>query len=488
MSLDVGFDAQVPSLPDAGAATSSLGETFSSDLSTGTADFSIPIDTPNGPNDIGPHLTLHYDSSTGNGPFGLGFSLRLPRILLSLNYGVPRYDSKDPLVLEGAGELLALGHVRLRIGGALLRQVGALLIRLRLSGHGGRLRRRGIDFCARLRCELQELLARRAAFIAMLLEADEIPLCVDGELREIDGCALQIVERPDRDGVVVVSPEVEAVLDLDDLLVDLHNHRRLGRIDAQSLGSRLTLDHGRQVLDDFGGLGGWGLERGNVVQWADTRSRHGGRAARHGDHRLVDVQRPLQVIVALVAVAEEGVAPIQRQRRPFQPDVSDLVRRQGDRHRVAQHGDGVRLCGRQVLLQLVQALGAAQCGVLGIGVEVGREIAPALDPEMDRLVRMRVPRQCERTFWSRAKERISVAMLEEQRVAVSEFSCELLKEFLGRRSTGCRLRCPLRGVGCRENAECTAGRVAAQGYDASGEQFLRPRRQPGQLRRDVGQC
>jgi hypothetical protein len=67
MSLDVGFDTQAPSLPDPGAATSSLGETFASDPSTGTADFSIPIDTPNGPNDIGPRLTLHYDSSSGNG-------------------------------------------------------------------------------------------------------------------------------------------------------------------------------------------------------------------------------------------------------------------------------------------------------------------------------------------------------------------------------------------------------------------------------------
>lgn len=109
MSLDVGFNAQVPSLPDAGAATSSLGETFSSDLSTGTADFSIPLDTPNGPNDVGPRLTLHYESSAGNGPFGLGFSLRLPRILRSLAYGVPQYGAADRLTIEGAGELLDLG-------------------------------------------------------------------------------------------------------------------------------------------------------------------------------------------------------------------------------------------------------------------------------------------------------------------------------------------------------------------------------------------
>jgi hypothetical protein len=68
MSLDVGFDAQVPSLPDAGGMTSSLGESFSSKPSTGTADFSIRNDTPHGPNDIGPRLALHYDSASGNSP------------------------------------------------------------------------------------------------------------------------------------------------------------------------------------------------------------------------------------------------------------------------------------------------------------------------------------------------------------------------------------------------------------------------------------
>ena len=94
--------------------TSSLGETFSSEPSTGTAQFSITIDTPNGPNDIGPRLALRYDGSAGNGPFGLGFDLRLPRILRSLAHGVPRYDTSDPLVLEGAGELLPLGDGRLQ--------------------------------------------------------------------------------------------------------------------------------------------------------------------------------------------------------------------------------------------------------------------------------------------------------------------------------------------------------------------------------------
>jgi hypothetical protein len=108
MSLDVGFSAQVPSLPCPGGATASLGETFAPELSSGTANFKIPLDTPNGPNDIGPHLALQYEGTAGNGPFGLGFSLRLPRILRSIAHGIPSYTETDTLVLEGAGELLAL--------------------------------------------------------------------------------------------------------------------------------------------------------------------------------------------------------------------------------------------------------------------------------------------------------------------------------------------------------------------------------------------
>jgi RHS repeat-associated protein len=114
MSLDTGFDAQVPSLPDAGGVSASLGETFSPEPSTGCANFTVRIDTPNGPNDIGPRLALVYDSSAGNGAFGLGFGLPLPRIVRSIARGYPRYDASDALILEGAGELLALPDATLR--------------------------------------------------------------------------------------------------------------------------------------------------------------------------------------------------------------------------------------------------------------------------------------------------------------------------------------------------------------------------------------
>src|SRR5213596_163075 len=114
MSTDIGFDTQVPSLPKGGGAVAGLGETFSPDLSTGTGSFVIKLDCPNGPNDIGPRLALTYNTSSGNGPFGMGFSLSLPRLLRSTARGFPNYESIESLMLEGAGELVALNDGKYR--------------------------------------------------------------------------------------------------------------------------------------------------------------------------------------------------------------------------------------------------------------------------------------------------------------------------------------------------------------------------------------
>lgn len=133
MEAPTGFDAQTPSLPEGGGAVSSLGETFTPDLSSGSGSYSIPLDCPNGPNDIGPRLALRYSSSSGNGPFGLGFALALPRLMRSTAHGFPRYDSSDRLMLEGAGELVTLGDGRYRP------QVDAGAWRAETAGDGFRL-------------------------------------------------------------------------------------------------------------------------------------------------------------------------------------------------------------------------------------------------------------------------------------------------------------------------------------------------------------
>jgi RHS repeat-associated protein len=148
---EFGFDAQVPSLPQGGGAISGLGETYTPDLSTGTGTYSIRLDTPNGPNDIGPRLALRYDTGTGNGPFGLGFSLPLPRLLRSTSQRFPKYDDSDRLVLEGAGELVRLpeGGLRPQVDGGAWR-AEQLDAGFRLTDHTGQYYFAGTTPAARL--------------------------------------------------------------------------------------------------------------------------------------------------------------------------------------------------------------------------------------------------------------------------------------------------------------------------------------------------
>src|SRR5574341_219699 len=114
MSADIGFDAQTPSLPTGGGGMSGLGETFTADLATGTGSYAVPLDCSRGPNSIGPQLSLHYGTASGNGPFGMGWAVNLPRLLRSTVRGVPTYGARDELMLEGAGELVALADGTLR--------------------------------------------------------------------------------------------------------------------------------------------------------------------------------------------------------------------------------------------------------------------------------------------------------------------------------------------------------------------------------------
>jgi RHS repeat-associated protein len=150
MSTDIGFDAATPSLPAGGGAVSGLGETFTPDWSTGGGSFAIRIDTPNGPNDIGPRLRLRYDVGQGNGPFGLGFTVALPRLVRSTAHGYPRYDDTDPLMLEGAGELARVpGGFRPRVDGGAWR-VSAQGDGFRLLDREGNRYLVGVDAAARL--------------------------------------------------------------------------------------------------------------------------------------------------------------------------------------------------------------------------------------------------------------------------------------------------------------------------------------------------
>jgi RHS repeat-associated protein len=103
--------APVPSLPTGGGAIRSIGEKFSVNAVTGTAGFSVPIAASPGRGGFGPQLALSYDSGSGNGLFGLGWSLGLPSVRRKTEKGLPVYDDaeeSDVFVLAGTEDLVPL--------------------------------------------------------------------------------------------------------------------------------------------------------------------------------------------------------------------------------------------------------------------------------------------------------------------------------------------------------------------------------------------
>src|SRR5580704_2803626 len=83
------------SLPKGGGAIRGIGEKFAANPVTGTGSMSVPIATSPGRSGFGPQLALSYDSGSGNGPFGLGWSLGLPSITRRTDKGLP--DMRTPL-------------------------------------------------------------------------------------------------------------------------------------------------------------------------------------------------------------------------------------------------------------------------------------------------------------------------------------------------------------------------------------------------------
>ena len=86
-----------------------MGEKFAANPVTGTGSMTVPIATSPGRAGFGPQLALSYDSGSGNGPFGFGWSLALPAITRKSARGLPQYfdaDETDVFILSGAEDLV----------------------------------------------------------------------------------------------------------------------------------------------------------------------------------------------------------------------------------------------------------------------------------------------------------------------------------------------------------------------------------------------
>src|SRR6476661_3551711 len=94
--------ANVISLPKGGGALKGIGEKFSPDLHTGTGNLTVPLAIPNGRHAFQPDLRLSYSTASGNGPFGVGWTLEGPGVARKLSHRIPRYDDgTDVFILAG---------------------------------------------------------------------------------------------------------------------------------------------------------------------------------------------------------------------------------------------------------------------------------------------------------------------------------------------------------------------------------------------------
>src|SRR5215468_4853041 len=98
------------SLPKGGGAIKGIDEKLTIGPS-GTAQLTVPVFTSSARQGFSPMLRLSYDSASGNGPFGLGWSLPVPSVTRKTSLGLPLYadaDDSDVFILAGAEDLIPL--------------------------------------------------------------------------------------------------------------------------------------------------------------------------------------------------------------------------------------------------------------------------------------------------------------------------------------------------------------------------------------------
>ena len=103
------FSAPHLSMPKGGGAIRGIDEKFKANPATGTGALNVPLPITAGRDGFSPQLALTYDSSSGNGIFGMGWSLSLPSIVRRTDKGLPRYcdsEESDIFVLSGAEDLV----------------------------------------------------------------------------------------------------------------------------------------------------------------------------------------------------------------------------------------------------------------------------------------------------------------------------------------------------------------------------------------------
>lgn len=89
--------------PKGGGTIHGIGDSFKADSFSGTGSFNIQLPLTPG-RGFDPDLSVEYNSGFGNGTFGLGFSLNLPKVSVRTDKGIPKYDRNQLFVLPSGEE------------------------------------------------------------------------------------------------------------------------------------------------------------------------------------------------------------------------------------------------------------------------------------------------------------------------------------------------------------------------------------------------
>src|ERR1700735_2621239 len=96
-------------LPKGGGAIRGIGEKFESNPVTGTGSVTAPIATSPGRSGFEPKLSLSYNSGSGNGPFGFGWSMGSAAVTRKTDKGLPQYNdaqNSDIFILSDSEDLM----------------------------------------------------------------------------------------------------------------------------------------------------------------------------------------------------------------------------------------------------------------------------------------------------------------------------------------------------------------------------------------------
>jgi RHS repeat-associated protein len=104
-------DLKIPAieLPKGGGALKSIDEKFQVNSANGTISLSVPLPLSKTRRDFAPALSLGYDSGSGNGAFGLGWSLTHSLIQRRTDKRLPEYEDAsegDVFLLSGAEDMV----------------------------------------------------------------------------------------------------------------------------------------------------------------------------------------------------------------------------------------------------------------------------------------------------------------------------------------------------------------------------------------------